>query len=538
MTAQLLKVFSLLGSWFISQAFRLGSIEAANLTELPSGYPPGTEQDSLGTDQDSPATGPVCVNLKESKKTVSLKALCEGQNKLQDGWIYIFNAGKGSGLARCGKALDCMCCKKQAEPGSASEIVMPDPVAEKRLSNAVSRIKSCAVSSPWSGMRAAMETRAPDRDPGELLAKYVATLVNVQVQQGGLLIGQGPLKFSGPASLTKALMVIDPARFATVAADIFCDGKTEFQYDGKVVKAHQSLLTCRAVPFHELDNDKLGVSITALDFMVETTLQGTPCQKLKKLEDAKPSLLRKMAHTVFPHAEIKSIDNGVSAMKRMAAARFNRRINEHMTRRNWDEVVAALQGGGQAVLRVNLAGAALTKPALNWVLLTRILLPRDLTQIRNPDQICAQKILERRPACVIWHPLEREYQIWEDCENLRKGTDQAVLIKPEGKGTRGPEWLLPGGGLFEDSLRSIHTLHCVRQANVTKESWKTFKRLTSLPSPEARTYKLHGHGFPFKQLVEHAALVPWVPMGSKQLRLAKKVGEIQIESCNCASRSY
>jgi len=481
----------LLASWFISQAFR----HAVSVVEVPT-----------------------CVEFRQNK--YGWKAQCESLNDLKDGREYVYNAGRGSGLARCGNA-PCWCCNKTAGPVPSQHMGL-NKLVEKTLNDIEIRIKTCATNTPWNVLSGAMKRTLKkaqmQKDASQMLGQFIGTQTKWYVQDQGLTISQGPLKLSGQASLAKALMLMDPSRYATLAADIFCNGKTV--YEGKSFTTPVSLLSCRQVPFSELDEDAdPASSMTPLDFMISTTLQGKGCQKLHKLASAKPRELVKTAKNLFPHSDIKGVSNGVMAITRMAAAKVNRLAKEHMNRVNWDAVVAALQVGGQAVLRVRRGGAALTKPGDTWILLTRILLPTNLNlEAEMPDRRCLEKLLERRPACVIWDTHYMEYEIFESCDNLRKVTDYAVLIQGQ---TPGPAAFLRGGGLLEEALIQIKSLHCIRSKK------KPIAERFMQTGREKRQFHLPEETMPFPDLYHHQSFVPWVPMGSKQEKLATLIKQVQ-----------
>jgi len=163
----------------------------------------------------------------------------------------------------------------------------------------------------------------------------------------------------------------------------------------------------------------------------------------------------------------------------------------------------------------------------HWVTLTRVL---DGDGIQDD---CARKILQKMPACIIW--TWTKYYIFENCDNLRKMSDSAVLLGlPEEQKTEGPPEFLPGSEGLQKVTNWIRLLHGYRHSDELNDESGSKYAYLALPGD------FHHRAFQVAS-GEKTYLVPNVPIGSEQKKLGYK-GATYWEQPECtklhASKSY
>eukprot|EP00747_Dinoflagellata_sp_TGD_P061808 gnl/TRDRNA2_/TRDRNA2_152680_c1_seq2.p1 gnl/TRDRNA2_/TRDRNA2_152680_c1~~gnl/TRDRNA2_/TRDRNA2_152680_c1_seq2.p1 ORF type:complete len:435 (+),score=51.56 gnl/TRDRNA2_/TRDRNA2_152680_c1_seq2:51-1355(+) len=362
------------------------------------------------------------------------------------------------------------------------------------------RIMKCADKSPWTHLKQVLNK------PSSELATKVVNQVQARVASQGLIIQQGGEGFCAHVTLENALVLSQPAFFADLIADLFCDGSSK----GNQYVIPEPVFQCEPHGRWKFQDKLSGIPI--VDFIFSAALGG---EGVCRGDGLAMDTVEKFANQFFPGTQIQVLDDGGSKnpVQSMVQGTILDPTTHHVKQDTWRNVEGAVLAGGYALLMVG-KGAELRswngKPN-HEVLLTNILVGEGDTDL------CSQKLLAKTRACVVW--TWATYYVYENCDNLRKNVAHIITIKPR-QAMKGPQAFEPAGALYRWVTDYIKVLYHAR----LDQSWKTSSAYTQ------HRKKGLNNAISIGPKGSRLKLVPWNLLGDKQKKAGFQLK--QIDDCN------
>jgi len=215
----------------------------------------------------------------------------------------------------------------------------------------------------------------------------------------------------------------------------------------------------------------------------------------------------KLATWIFPGADI-SIQHARLKTHWLASG-----THQHLQQDEWSRVLKTVQGGGQAILKVNTKAVANSDNTARGhaVVLTAV-----LREDRAEGDGCAKALLKTEPACVVWS--WGGYYIFESCDNLRKVSGASALVPAHGKyRTDGPDRFLSGKPGMMKILAYLKHMWYVRRVNYKPKAKAYFDKV----APDYHgvdAWPKRGFNFEGDAAGKEMLFVPKILIGAKQLK--------------------
>jgi len=341
--------------------------------------------------------------------------------------------------------------------------------------------------------------------------------VEQRISTQGKVIQQGSEGLCGLVSLENVLILSQPERFKDVIADLFCLASTERFKEH--VTVGRSTLECKKSSSKKdkdiLFNMQEDGKIFEVDFIFGGSLGlwgNSVYQICADVSGQGQGVVHEttLARQIFPEATVRVMGGqtreAINGITNLGIGWHS----THLSKGEWNQALDVVRHGGQALISMNTAvktAKGLHTNSDHWVTLTRVLDGDDI------QDACASKILQEVPACIIW--TWSSYYIFENCDNLRKISDSAVLLDlHNGQKTGGPKEFLPDSEGLQKVTNWIRLLHGYRHSGeLTDISGSKYSYLTGAHWLGRNFIAASG---------EKTYLVPNVPLGTKQNKLKYK----------------
>jgi len=340
----------------------------------------------------------------------------------------------------------------------------------ERAASAQRRIVTCSERTPWTGLRKSFG----GAKNSSALGDFVALQLRERISTQGRVIDQGREGLCGPVSLEYMMVLLRPDDFAESVADLFCDGQTS----KLMAKGRSSLVVPKGVlecvqsvgDRESLWGFQKNGFIHVVDWIWSASLVGTHNFMLNVCAGAgqgqSPGDMMRMTTSVFPEASVRMV-GGLSRHVWRTVSGLGMRAR-HVSVEEWESTLDEVSAGGQAMLTVLYGrknkGEVLRSATNHWVVLTQVINSSFVGGLGQWHQMakCARKLLNETKACLVW--THAGYQLFESCDNLRKGVADVISIKfPEGQGPLNPRDFRPGSPWNRDVLTQLTQLSAERR---------------------------------------------------------------------------